>query len=132
MAKIPKFASNVEQQKHLKQNALVAHDGARYFLPTKLKFFQYNADLADDGTFTLPAIVNSAWGVILAGNNEEHSQFWVDDDGDVSLSLNTANVVANADTDLKLCIGTAATQEPLVIKNRLGATKHINLFMFYN
>ena len=56
----------------------------------------------------------------------------VDDDGDVILILNSANVVANADTDTKICIGTAATQEPLTIRNRLGAQKNINLIIWYS
>lgn len=92
----------------------------------------YQGDLADDATFNLPAFTDACWGFIQAGNNEEYALFTVDDDGDVILVANSANVVANADTDTNLCIGTAATQEPLVIKNRLGATKNINLIIWYS
>lgn len=93
--------------------------------------FTYQADIADDGTFNLPAITDSAWGFIQAGNNEEYALFTVDDDGDVTLISNSANVVANADIDGNLCIGTAV-QEPLVIRNRLGAQKNINLIIWYS
>ena len=97
-----------------------------------LNNFTYQADVADDGTFNLPAITDSAWGFIQAGDNEEYAFFTIDDDGDVTLISNSANVVANADTDDKLCIGTAATQEPLVIRNRLDAEKNINLIIWYS
>lgn len=94
--------------------------------------FHYQADVADDGTFTLPAFTDSCWGFIQAGNNEEYVIFTNDNDGDVILVANSANVVANADTDTNLCIGTAATQEPLTIKNRLGATKNVNVMIWYS
>jgi hypothetical protein len=94
---------------------------------------RYYADLANDVTYTLPfSITSSARGFISAGNNEERTDFWIDNDGDVTLVNNSANVVANADTDDKLCIGTAAAQEPLQIKNRLNATKKIFLVIWYN
>lgn len=95
--------------------------------------YRYYADLADDAILTLPfSITSSARGFIAAGNNEERSDFWIDNDGDVTLMNNSANVVANADTDDKLDIGTAAAQEPLQIKNRLNATKKISLVIWYN
>jgi len=96
--------------------------------------YTYYASVADDGNHTLPfSITASAYGMVTAGNNEERAFFWVDDDGDVTLSGEVSgNVVANADTDAKLCIGTAATQEPLVVKNRLGGAKNIFLVIWYN
>lgn len=97
-----------------------------------LKVFTYQGNLADDATFNLPAIANSARGWIIAGSNEERSDFWIDATGTVVLTNNSTNVVANADTDVKLCVGTAGTQEPLTIKNRLGGTKNINLMMWYD
>lgn len=92
----------------------------------------YQASVADDGTVTLPAFTNGCHGFVIAGLNEERTEFWVDDDGDVVLSDNSANVVANADTDTNLCIGTAATQEPLLIKNRLGAAKNLIIVIWYD
>ena len=95
--------------------------------------YRYYADLADDAILTLPfSITSSARGFITAGNNEERSDFWIDNDGDVTLVNNSTNVVANADTDDKLDIGTGAAQEPLQIKNRLNATKKIFLVIWYN
>ena len=95
--------------------------------------YRYYADLANDAILTLPfSITSSARGFIAAGNNEERTDFWIDNDGDVTLMNNSANVVANADTDDKLDIGTAAAQEPLQIKNRLNATKKIFLVIWYN
>lgn len=92
----------------------------------------YQGDLADDATFNLPTITDSCWGFIQAGNNEEYAIFTIDDDGDVTLISNSANVVANVDIDGNLVLGTAATQEPLVIRNRLGAQKNINLIIWYS
>lgn len=95
--------------------------------------YRYYADLADDAVLTLPfSITSSARGFISVGDNEERTGFWIDNDGDVTLVNNSANVVANADTDANLCMGTAATQEPLQIKNRLGSTKKIFIVMWYN
>ena len=98
----------------------------------ELRQWTYQGDLADDASFTLPAFTDACWGFIQAGDNEEYALFSVDDVGNVTLISNSANVVANADTDDKLCIGTAATQEGLVIRNRLAATKNINLIIWYS
>ena len=130
------FPSASEVEKHLKQNALIAHGGAKYFPPMKFHFYQYQADVADDGSFTLPfSLAYAAWGWIASGTATsigQYATFMVDGSGDVTLIDNTSGVVANADTDGKLCLGTAASQEPLVIKNRLGVSKHITLFMVCN
>jgi len=138
MGKAPKFGSAAEAQKHVKQNALVAHDGARFFLPTKFKFLQKTLELADDGTYTLPFNVTyAAWGWITSGSTDgsnigAYATFLIDGDGDVTLLTAHSSVVANSDTDGKLCLGTAASQEPLVIKNRVGSTKRVTLFIVCN
>ena len=92
----------------------------------------YQGDLADDATFNLPAFTDACWGFIQAGNNEEYALFTVDNVGNVTLISNSANVVANADTNTKLCLGIASPEEPLTIRNRLGATKNINLIIWYS
>ena len=94
--------------------------------------FTYQADVGDDGIFTLPAITDAAWGFIQAGDNEEYALFTIDNDGDVTLISNSANVVANTDVDGKICLGTAGSQEPLQVRNRLGAQKNINLIIWYS
>jgi hypothetical protein len=109
-----------------KTSGLLTHNG--------LKVWTSSGQIADDASLTLPAITNGARGSIQVGNLLAYAEFLVDDDGDVTLLLNSDNVVAGADTDGKLCIGTAATQEPLLIKNRLGggASKNFNLILWYN
>jgi len=95
--------------------------------------YRYSATLADDAVLTLPfSITNVARGFIAIGNNQERTGFWIDNDGDVVLINNSTNVVANADTDANLCVGTAAAQEPLQIKNRLGSSLNLFLVMWYN
>ena len=110
----------------LKTNAIL-----EYTRQGNLLQWTYQGSVADDGTFNLPAITTAAIGLITCGN-AEHTIFYVDDDGDVTLISNSANVVANADTDANLCIGTAATQEPLTIRNRLGAPLVVNLIVWYD
>jgi hypothetical protein len=101
-----------------------------------LNFFGYNASKADDAIIYLPPVTTNGFGVVIASPSgatiAERTQFFVDNDGDVTLINNSTNVVANADTDTKLCIGTAAAQEPLQIKNRLGGTRILNIMFWYD
>ncbi len=97
-----------------------------------MKNWSYNKTVADDGVVTLPSITNAAFGFAQAGNNEEYALFLIDDAGNVTLLLNSANVVSGADIDTKLCIGTAAAQEPLILKNRLEAAKNVNVVLWFN
>lgn len=97
-----------------------------------LKVFCYNKNVADDGIVTLPSITTNGFGVACIGDVEERTFFFITSTGTVTLVNNTANVVANADTDANLCIGTAATQEPLQVKNRLGSAKVINIVLWYD
>ncbi|GAH51012.1 unnamed protein product [marine sediment metagenome] len=103
-----------------------------YMRQGELFQWTYQGDLDDDGTFNLPEFTDACWGFIQAGNDEEYALFSVDNVGNVTLVQNSANVVANADTDDKLCLGTAAPQEPLTVRNRLDATKNINLIIWYS
>lgn len=98
-----------------------------------IKFFAHNKSVADDASITLPTVTTNGFGVVICDTDaSERSQFFVDSTGTVTLINNAGSVVANADTDANLCIGTAATQEPLLIKNRLGATKVVNVILFYD
>jgi hypothetical protein len=74
--------------------------------------------VADDGIITLFPMTTGGRFFIICG--AEWADFFVDDDGDVTLIANSANVVANASTDGNLCIGNSGTQEPLIIENKLG------------
>lgn len=95
--------------------------------------FYHTKDVVDDGIVTLKAVTSHGFGTVLVGTDVAvRTQFFVDSTGTVTLLNNTASVVANADTDTNLCIGTAATQEPLQIKNRLGATKPITVTFVYD
>jgi len=96
-----------------------------------LTMWMYSGTIADDGNFSLPTITNHAMGQIIAGNDEQRAQFSVDNAGNVFLWSNSSDgVAANADTDLMLCVGTSVVN-PVVIKNRLGASKKISVVMWY-
>lgn len=126
MAKGQKFARTTSLEKHLKQK----HHTPQSWDVKKVT-------IADDGTRALPFPVEDvAFGWIFATKKvydegeppqvisesiEAYAHFLIDGDGDVTLISNSSNVVANADTDTKLCLGISASQEPLVIKNRLGS-----------
>jgi hypothetical protein len=92
--------------------------------------FQYSASVADDATFTLPIIANAARGVMVAGSDEERADFSIKYDGTVNIIMASSNVVANADTDAKVCLGTSVAS-PVVIKNRLGAAKIFMVQIWY-
>lgn len=96
--------------------------------------------LADEGTISLETgalgtgacITYHGFGWIIVGDDEEFTQFRVGSTGTVTLIGNTANIVANADTDGKLCVNVAgAPAEPVYLKNRLGAAKQISYVMWY-
>ena len=100
-------------------------------------FYRYAAAIADDGTTALPAItVNYAAKVEVivsaVGIIDANATFMIDSTGTVTPQIDSGNVVYNIDTDTKLCIGTAAAQNPLTIKNRLGDAKNILIDMRYN
>lgn len=54
-----------------------------------------------------------------AGADEERTMFSIKSDGTVNLIMASANVVANANTDTALCIGTSIAN-PCIIKTALG------------
>lgn len=99
---------------------------------TAVKFFAHNKSLADMAFITLPAVTTHGFGIAIAGTAEQYTQFFTDDNGDVVLVNNTANVNANADTDANLNIGTAAAQEPLIVKNNLNATKVVTVLFWFD
>jgi len=78
--------------------------------------------IADDGTLLLPTtkrIKGEFWGA--SANNVESANFYITDEGIVSLLGNTANVVTT-DTDGKVCILQVELDQS-GIKNRLGTSK---------
>ena len=98
-----------------------------------LNFYGFNKSLADDGTTTLSAVTTNGIGAVCIDSASlKYTFFVVDATGTVTLISNSASVVANADTDTNLCIGTAVTQEPLTIKNRLGGVKVVNILFWYD
>lgn len=93
------------------------------------------ANVLDDGVVILPTITKSAHGFIVVSANgviEESAEFEIDSTGTASVIRDRGTVVVNADTDANLCIGTAAAQNPMTIKNRLGGTKTIIITLWYN
>ena len=92
----------------------------------------FSGSVNDDATISLPTFTNCCRGSIIAGTNEEYAEFLVDNDGDVTLIVNSDNVVANESTDGNICIGNAASQEPLLIENKLGGVKNIFYVIHYD
>jgi len=78
-------------------------------------------ELADDASFDLPD-ASSGFGFFQIGDGEEYAQISWDSAANVTLLLNSANVV-NTDTDTNFCLfdnGTAVR-----VRNRLGAAKKV-------
>ena len=99
--------------------------------------FRYAAAIADDGIKALPTIAtNYAAKVEVIVSSEgiidANATFMIDSTGTVTPQYDSGNCVYNVDTDAKLCIGTAAAQNPLTIKYRLGsAVAKIMITMMY-
>ena len=99
--------------------------------------WRYAAPIADDETKTLPTILANYAAkveVIISsdGNIDANATFMIDSTGTVTSQIDSGNCVYNIDTDAKLCIGTAAAQNPLIIKYRLGsAVAKIMITMMY-
>ena len=98
--------------------------------------WRYAASIADDGTKALPTIKANyaAIGNIVISSSgviDESAEFEIDSTGNCQIIRGSANVVVNADTDTKLCLGTAAAQNPLTVKNRLGGVKNIMITIMY-
>ena len=98
--------------------------------------WRYAASIADDGTKELPTIAAdyAAIGEVVISSSgviDAYATFLVDSSGTVTLRGFSADIEVNADTDTKLCIGTAAAQNPLTIKNRLGGVKNIMITLMY-
>jgi len=97
--------------------------------------FSYRGTVDDDATFELPTITNAAHGFVqvsAAGVIEQSAEFEIDSTGNTALIRGTAAVVVNADTDTKFCLGTAAAQNPMTVKNRLGAVKAVLFNIWYH
>lgn len=101
------------------------------------KWFGSATSVLDNGTVALPTITanSAAWGQIVvsaSGLIEQSASFQIDSTGNAEIISATSGVVANADTGGKLCLGTAAGQNPMTVKNRLGGTKTVMITMWYN
>ena len=83
----------------------------------------------DEGSITLPTITANYSGhgfvrVSSAGVIQDSAEFESGSDGNVSLIRGTANVVVGvACANAKICISTAAAQNPIVIQSRNGAAQ---------
>ncbi|HHT9146012.1 MAG TPA: hypothetical protein ACFYD4_10105, partial [Candidatus Wunengus sp. YC61] len=84
---------------------------------------------ADEGSITLPTITANYSGhgfvrVSSAGVVQDSCEFESGSDGNVSLIRGTANVVVGAAcANAKICISTAATQNPIIVQSRNGAAQ---------
>lgn len=101
------------------------------------KYLTSTSSVLDDGTVALPTVTattGALYGVVLvssAGIVDANATFIADATGTVTLQITGGSVVANADTDGNLCIGTAVAN-PLTVKNRLGGTKTVTIITWYN
>ena len=91
----------------------------------------FGGNILDDGTFPLPLISNSGWGVLVVGSDEERASFSMASDGTINLIYGSSKVVVNADTDGKICIGTSVAN-PCIVKNRLGSTKTVTVQFWFS
>lgn len=94
--------------------------------------------MADESTATPATITanDSMHGWIRAsagGIITESAEFEVDSTGNVAIISGTANVVANAAcADNKICLGTGAAENPLVIKQRFTGTQNVVIEYWYH
>jgi len=95
------------------------------------KIFFGSSTLADDGKVALPAHTVFMFGIVLAKEGATFTIFYATALGAVTLVSNTDDVVDNADTDSKLCIGITDPDNPIEIKNRLGDAYDVNYFIVY-
>ena len=95
------------------------------------KIFFGSSTLADDGEVALPAHTVFMFGIVLAKAGATFAIFYATAAGAVTLVSNTSDVVANADTDARLDIGITNPDNPIEIKNRLGASYDVNYFIVY-
>jgi len=98
--------------------------------------YRFAAELADDATQAIPTITANfaAHGRVVvssAGVINESASFEIDSTGTAQLIHATANIVINADTDGKFCIGTAAAQNPMTFRNRLGGARNVMINLWY-
>ena len=93
--------------------------------------YRHTGNVLNAGIFTLPVIANGARGVMIVGTDEERADFSIAANGTVNLIMASSNVVANANTANKVCIGTSVAS-PCVIANNLGSTKAIMLQLWYD
>lgn len=80
----------------------------------------YDQDVVDDGSISLPVLING--GLLQLSAGVEGGLVSLAPDGSVTILAGSTNLVGT-DTDAKLCVfdgGTSAT-----IRNRLGATKRV-------
>jgi len=98
--------------------------------------YRFASTLADDATQALPTVTANypSHGFVQVTTTSaivESAEFEMGSDGTVNLIRATANVVTNADTDTKFCLGTAAGQNPLTVKNRLGGIRQVLITFWY-
>ena len=91
----------------------------------------YSITLSDDSTYTLPTITNSAFGIMVIGNDAERVEFSATSAGTINVIWKTSGVAVNADSDTYFCVGTSVAN-PIILKNRLGATRAVLLNYWYH
>jgi hypothetical protein len=116
-----------------------------------VNLFVIEKELTDDAYYDLPFSITSggnAIGFLLCASNNTFAFFYVTGAGTATVfptyltttlvarmmgATNSAltKISVNANTDSSFCIGTAASQNPLRLSNRTGATGKFLIIMFY-
>lgn len=89
----------------------------------------YETTMADAATYTLDALTEAMWGSIIVGDDADRAKFTVKSDGTVNLVIYSSNIVANANTAGKFCIGTSVAN-PIVLKNNRGLSQAVRLTLW--
>ena len=98
--------------------------------------YRFAAALADDATQAIPTITANyaAHGFVIVSSSgviNESAEFEIDSTGTCQIIRGTANMVINADTDTAFCLGTAAAQNPMTFRNRLGGARNVMINLWY-
>lgn len=96
--------------------------------PGSLHTAVYEDSVADEAEFSCPTTTSGGWGMVSTADAGEYGTFWFTAAGAVTLGDVSANVV-NTDTNGNLCIYDGGSV--VNIKNRLAATKQIQVTIYY-
>jgi hypothetical protein len=121
----------------IKDGGISGSDVASAISKTSL-LYSFEGSILTMGSTILPS-VSSNWSMncdlVLSGSGAitAYSKFNMDSSGTITVMYDSGggSVGYNVDVGTILCIGTAAAQNPLIIKNRYGSTQNLLLSLWY-